>query len=258
MGPIPHLSGSFLSVPSPNQASRRILLWGDSITEGKPGSSYALRLSRRFPDWEFVNRGKGGDTVQSLARRMKTEAEPETPYDLALLWVGVNDVYADITPVYGLWKTAMRQQPTRDEETFTATYRSVVHSLGKQSRRLLLLPPLFIGEDPTSVLNHRIMNISGIIRGIAEETEGCRFVDVRSRLPLSSHEPPVFLPLNPLSKLADTIAGMEDEYFDRAADRRGLTWTCDGVHLNSRGAETVAEVLETELVSAFGRTNNEP
>ena len=47
----------------------KVLFLGDSITEGVPGVSY-VELIKKETTYECINRGKGGDTVSSLYRRV--------------------------------------------------------------------------------------------------------------------------------------------------------------------------------------------
>ena len=69
----------------------RIAVFGDSLTYGMPGSSYFARLRRELPDHTLYNFGEGNDTVVSLYRRISRLRTGE-PFDLAFLWIGVNDV----------------------------------------------------------------------------------------------------------------------------------------------------------------------
>lgn len=43
----------------------KIALFGDSLTEGRPGVSYFNILKKKFPNITFVNLGKPGETVKS-------------------------------------------------------------------------------------------------------------------------------------------------------------------------------------------------
>lgn len=238
----------------------RIPLWGDSITEGKPGASYVRRMERLLPDTQFVNFGKGGDTVLSLLSRLKTEALPEEDKhsELAVLWVGVNDVYADLIPGYSIWKKAMKQTPTRQEDLFTELYAEVLEVLSGHARQIITLPPLFVGEDPAAELNRRLTGISSIIENLSEAVPHAEFFNIRTLLPLSAGSAPRFLPVNPWAKMADAFVGENDDYFDKAAERRGLAWTYDGIHLNSHGAEKVAIAIAGKIKSTLREKHDEP
>ncbi len=227
----------------------KVLLWGDSLTEGKPGVAFTSFLSESLPELRLVNRGRGGDTALSLLRRLKDETVPDLheQFEIAILWVGVNDIFADLVPGYGLWKTAMRKPPTRDPDSFAGIYRSILAILRRHALNIILLPPLFVGEDPTREMNRRLVQLGDIISTMAEKTPDCRFVDLRLFLPLERKKPSSFLPVNPWSKLATAFGRVENEDYDRAAERRGLRWTYDGVHFNTAGARKVSRILAKEI-----------
>lgn len=227
----------------------RIDLWGDSLTEGRPGVAFADRLARRFGNVRWVNHGLGGDTVQSLKRRLEaSSAGPDSdPAFLSVLWIGVNDVFADAMPGYALWKAALRQPPTRSEAVFRRIYRTVLDESDRRAERVLVLPPLFVGENPDTPLNRRVRRLGDIIRTVSDDRPSCRFLDIREDLPLRTSNPPRFLTVNPWSRLAEAFGRVSDDDYDRAADRRGLDWTFDGVHLNSRGADRVADRLAAAI-----------
>ncbi len=127
-----------------------ILLWGDSLTKGDPGVAFTRYLYPAIEGIRWVNHGKGGDTALSLLKRI--EAEPVPPAKnkalIAVLWIGVNDVFAGLVPGYGLLKAARRQPPTRNVDTFEGIFRSILDNLFRHAHRIIALPPLFVGEDP--------------------------------------------------------------------------------------------------------------
>lgn len=225
--------------------SRQVLLWGDSLTEGSPGVAFTSYLYNLIAGVDWVNMGRGGDTALSLLRRLEQEPIPDKANKsaLAILWVGVNDVFADLVPGYSLLKFARRQPPTRNVNDFSEIYHSVLGILSQFAPRIITLPPLFVGENPSTELNLRLHDLGDKIAAISVDFSECRFVDLRESFTLDSDNPPSFVPVNPWSKLAEKFGRIELEDYDRAAERRGLKWTYDGVHFNSCGARKVATVL---------------
>ena len=69
----------------------KIAFYGDSLTAGIPGVSFFNKLQAAVPQHTLMNFGKGGDTAQSLYRRIVKRRLLE-PVDLAFLWIGTNDV----------------------------------------------------------------------------------------------------------------------------------------------------------------------
>jgi hypothetical protein len=69
----------------------RIAFFGDSLTAGIPGCSYLAILHQRLPDDTLINLGRGNDTVVSLYHRVAGLPLYDL-FDVAFLWIGVNDV----------------------------------------------------------------------------------------------------------------------------------------------------------------------
>ncbi len=227
----------------------RVLLWGDSLTEGRPGASFVKYLKKRMPHIRFENFGRRGDTAASLLRRLEAQTPPadDSRASLAVLWVGTNDVYAGTTPRHTLWKTARGQPPAQSVEEFDIYYRGITEQLKKHAEKLLLLPPLFVGENPHSECIRRVREISGPIEAIAGESPCMHFLNLGAALPLPPAGERPFAPQNMLANLVDALAPNSEGYHRRASARRKLQWTYDGIHLNRAGAEKVAEALAGAL-----------
>jgi lysophospholipase L1-like esterase len=240
---------------SPADAVRtvRVLLWGDSLTEGRPGVAFADFLTESNPHIHFENNGRGGDTVSSLLARLLEVPEPpeNERADLAVLWIGVNDLFAEVLPGYALWKTAWGQPPSRDIDSFIDIIQSIIERLSTHAQRILVIPPLFVGEDPGTEMNKRIRDWGDRISEEVSNLEHCRFVDIRPLMPLTRTKQSRFLPVNPWAKIAESVKNLAAADYDEASSRRGLIWTFDGIHLNSNGARTVSRIL-TKVFSEEG------
>lgn len=94
--------------------AKKILFYGDSITDCrrqdqelyKLGNGYAnmvaAHLGVEYPEqYEFVNRGVSGNRVVDLYARIKEAFINEAP-DYASIYIGVNDVWHDITKNKGV------------------------------------------------------------------------------------------------------------------------------------------------------------
>ena len=91
----------------------RIAFFGDSLTSGIPGSSYVSIMRRRLPGHTLVNFGRGNDTAVSLHRRVAA-MRFDAAFDLAFLWVGVNDVLGNAVWVHRSFNTLMGQRRSRN------------------------------------------------------------------------------------------------------------------------------------------------
>lgn len=63
----------------------------DGLTSGMPGSSYAAILGERLPEDTLPDFGQGNTIVVSLWHRLSA-MHLDTPFDMAFLWMGVNDL----------------------------------------------------------------------------------------------------------------------------------------------------------------------
>ena len=222
----------------------KVAFFGDSLTEGFPGVAYFSLLKKIFPDFELFNYGKGGDTVISLLKRLEKLTFPE-PFDIAFLWVGVNDVFVKTSWTYPIIKTLRRQPWAKNRETFGICYRKLLHFLLPKAERLFTVSPLLIGEDLNNPWNRELEELSRIIAELSHEHESCIHIDLRevfiSRIDSKSVSP--YVPKSFLRILRDATAFKTAEAIAEEASRRGLFLTLDGVHLNGAGAALVAEAF---------------
>lgn len=72
------------AVPAPDPAKKRVVFFGDSITD-------LWRLNEYFPDSDFVNRGIGGQITGEMLGRMKADVLDLHP-EAVLILAGTNDL----------------------------------------------------------------------------------------------------------------------------------------------------------------------
>jgi len=75
-------------LPPPDPARPRVVLLGDSITEG-------WRINEYFPDKDYVNRGIGGQTTGEMLGRMKADVIDLKPAMVVILG-GTNDLARNV------------------------------------------------------------------------------------------------------------------------------------------------------------------
>lgn len=232
----------------------KIAFVGDSLTAGIPGSSYLAVLRKRLPEHELANLGRGNDTVVSLYRRLARRAWAE-PFDMAFLWIGVNDVAASNSARLKVLTALMRRSPARDLDEFKNCYRATLELLCRHARRIVAVPPLFKGEEPHSALNRELGILADAITGLVACCAQAEVLDLRavfmSQLvaqPSSATQPPSatqpttgYLSKSLVRIALDMLLLRSNARIDRVAAQRGLQFTLDGVHLNSVGARLVAE-----------------
>lgn len=222
----------------------RIAFVGDSLTAGVPGCSYLAVLRRHLPGHSLVNLGRGNDTVVSLHHRIVGRRFAE-PFDLAFLWVGVNDAGRHLSWFHGALSGLRGQRQARHMDEFRACYRETLTSLLHVSRRVVAVAPLLKGEDLDSSLNRQVAALARAVEELAREVERAEFLDLRPAFAarLAGRLISGYLPRSALRVTWDALTLWTDAQVDRQSRRRGLHLTLDGLHLNRAGAEMVAEAF---------------
>ncbi len=225
----------------------KISFWGDSLTEGVPGSSYFNNLARRLPDHTFSNYGRGGDTVISLHKRIQ-RIEPLDPVDMAFLWIGTNDVLLGLSFSLRLIGFFRRLPTSKNIAEFKGHYQSILSILSQSARIVVTVPPILIGEDLDNRWNQELVLLAQSIEELTALQKVATYLDLRTPFihRLSQKRPSQYLPVSALQIMRDEMKLKTNSQIDRQADERGLHTTLDGVHLNSTGADIVAnEFMDT-------------
>ena len=232
----------------------RVAFFGDSLTEGAPGCSFFAVLRRELPGHELLNHGRGNDTVVSLYHRVR-RLRPAAPFDLAFLWVGVNDVSGPEGVAFPFWLVNLSagQRRARTLDEFRAYYSALLGLLGGMASRVIAVAPALKGEDLRSALSSEVEAIARVIEAAAARRERIEYLDLRPAIARDLEGQPTssYLPGSAFGVALDLVILRTDEQVDMRAAERGLYLTLDGIHLNSRGARLVAarfrEVVERSV-----------
>ncbi|MFF2754097.1 SGNH/GDSL hydrolase family protein [Psychrobacillus sp. NPDC058041] len=214
----------------------KVALIGDSLTEGRPGVSFYNILEEKFPNYTFVNLGKPGETVKSLHKRLsKTKLAKD--YDLSFLWIGVNDVYSKLLSVQA-------QPVAKDHVEFKEYYQSVFNIVLESSKKIVVVTPALVGEDINNVSNKEIKELSTIIESVATHHENVHFLNMQTFFEkrLADVNSSDYISTNPMRVMMDVFFYKKATKIDELSKKRGLNLTLDGIHLNSHGAQMVADV----------------
>jgi lysophospholipase L1-like esterase len=197
-----------------SQQKNHVVFFGDSITEAgvAPGGYITvlkdlLNAKGKGEGYLLSGAGISGNKVYDLYLRMEDDVLAKHP-NTVVIWVGVNDV----------WHKKSFGTGT-DADKFEKFYSAMIKKLQAQKIRVILCTPAAIGEktDFSNELDGDLNKYSGIIRNLAK-TFQCDLVDLRK----------VFLDYNRLNNPENK-------------DRNILT--TDGVHLNPKGNQVVAEEM---------------
>jgi len=226
----------------------RIAFFGDSLTSAMPGSSYFALLREWFPTDTLLNYGKGNDTVVSLYRRI-SRAKFDKPFDLAFLWIGVNDVTRQASWLSQGANTLMGQRGARDLDEFRQVYQSTLDFLCDWAEKVIAVSPLLRGENLENRWNYKLATLSELIADLAHDRERIEFLDLRGPLAQNLADRAIsnYLPRSPIHVILDILTLRSDEQVDKKAAERGLHFTLDGLHLSSAGARLVADAFSDAI-----------
>ena len=205
-----------------SQKKKRVIFFGDSITQaGVNAGGYIKRIDSMCnaegsaDKYEFIGAGIGGNKVYDLYLRMENDVLAKEP-DLVIIYIGVNDV----------WHKSSSGTGT-DADKFEKFYQAIIDKLKAKNIRIILCTPASIGEktDFSNPQDGDLNEYSKIIRGLATKNQ-LSLIDLRKAF-LDYN-----LKMNPDNK------------------DRGIL-TTDGVHLNAKGNQLVAEIIWTILKPGY-------
>ena len=196
---------------------KKVIFFGDSITQaGVEPKGYISILKdilakQGINGYELAGAGIGGNKVYDLYLRLEDDVISQSP-DIVVIWVGVNDV----------WHKRSFGTGT-DADKFEKFYRAIIKKIEAAHAKVVLVTPATIGEknDYSNELDGDLNKYSSIIRSIAADKQ---------------------LPLIDLRRI---FTDYEKANNPSNADRGILT--ADGVHLNDKGNQFVAEQVWTVL-----------
>lgn len=193
------------------QQKEMVIFFGDSITQaGVNPSGYISQIkeiaAREKAPFQFVGAGVGGNKVYDLYLRMEEDVLAKKPA-IVVVFIGVNDVWHRISHGTGT-----------DADKFEKFYRAILDKLHTQDIKTILVTPAAIGEKVSgNELDPDLDKFSDIIRKLATEYN-LPLVDLRK----------TFVAYNKMHNASDALYGI---------------LTTDGVHLNDKGNQVVAEQI---------------
>ncbi|MBC7851281.1 MAG: G-D-S-L family lipolytic protein [Chitinophagaceae bacterium] len=201
------------------QEKQHIIFFGDSITQaGVQPDGYITVLNKMIADkgasarYQLTGAGIGGNKIYDLYLRVEDDVLSKNPTTV-VIWVGVNDVWHKQTFGTGT-----------DPDKFEKFYNALIKKFQSKNIRVLLCTPGAIGEktDFSNELDGDLNKYSNIIRTIAKNNN-CPVIDLRK----------AFLDYN-----------VKNNQDNKSKD----ILTSDGVYLNKKGNEFVAEKMSEVLI----------
>jgi len=201
------------------QQKERIIFFGDSITQqGANPGGFIVKLGDMLKEkslqdkYELTGAGIGGNKIYDLYLRMDDDVLAKNP-NTVVIWIGVNDVWHKRTSGTGT-----------DADKFEKFYNAVIKKLQAKNIKVLICTPANIGEktDFSNEQDGDLNKYSNIIRDIAKKNN-CELIDLRKAF----HD-------------YETSNNPDNK-------DRGIL-TADGVHLNEKGNQFVADQMMSALI----------
>jgi lysophospholipase L1-like esterase len=247
-------------------SSKTVACLGASLTSGTVSASYIELLEARLPTWRLTNHGVNGDLAWNALQRLDQLIAEQPEYVTILL--GTNDVNATLSERNRFHYLEYQRLPI--ERPSLAWYESnmeeIVRRLQNETRaRIALLSLAPIGEDFSHEANRRMAEYNEVIRRLAER-HALAYLPLNEKMWawLEAHAderaelPPPLAYKDGLTNVGNAIAlhasGLS---WDEISRRNGLLLMTDCLHLNSRGAGLVADLIAgwlEECAPASGET----
>lgn len=237
---------------SRRQANKTVIVCaGDSITHGVVSANYVDMVETALPADQFqvFNAGINADLTYTLLRRLDTIIALQP--DVVTVLIGTNDINATLgADNLKQYRSLNRISPDDlpSFETYQANYRTLVHRLKTEtSAQIALLSLPVMSEDLSEEANLRADRYSAFVRQLAE-TENLTYLPVRERMVdwLRQHPKPLkysydaHYPMMTRGILKNQLLGRS---WDQVCADIGQDLTYDQLHLNTRGAGMIAELV---------------
>ena len=211
---------------------RVAVILGDSTIHGRVGIDPLPAVRERSSGWEVINAGHNGDTCAELLARV--EAVLTCQPNAIVVETGGNDALQD-----------------RGPEDLKHALTALVDRLQASRARLGICSFQVAGDDLTTPLNRRLDEYAHVQRTLAAE-RGITSLPLRERMTaeLEAHPGGSAWTKNMTMVLSSILERhILRRSLDEQSRRRGFRFNPDGLHLNTRGAgllsDVIVEFLET-------------
>ncbi|MGE7987085.1 hypothetical protein [Lysinibacillus fusiformis] len=148
----------------------------------------------------------------------------------------------------------MQAQPVAKNHIEFEEYRlKVLEKAHAASKNVVLVSPALVGEDLQNHTNTEIKELTSIMESMALKSGNVYFVNMQNLFKehLEHLECSGFINTNVMRVLLDVLFYKNPLRIDKLSQKRGLHVTLDGVHLNSKGADIVAQQYSS-IIELYG------
>jgi lysophospholipase L1-like esterase len=248
---------AFISRHAIDHGKRVVVCAGDSLTHGSVSINYVDILSGRpaCKDYMFVNAGVNSELAYNLLLRLDTIIKCNPDY--ITIMIGSNDANRALSNAPAkkhMREMKLPQKP--DKNWFKKNLEDICRTLKKETHaRIALLSLPIIGEDPENFAFKQVAEYSAVVKEVAR-LQKVRYLPLNEQMTLQlkgrEGRPEIFYKKYsdlPLYRALFKHYILRESYDEISAGYRFMFLT-DLLHLNTRGAELVADLIE-KFISVF-------
>ncbi|MBN2503516.1 MAG: SGNH/GDSL hydrolase family protein [Anaerolineales bacterium] len=220
---------------------------GDSLTHGNMSANYVDMLVERFPEISWVNAGVNAEVAGEVLQRLDAVIALQPDYVSVL--IGTND--ANLQLIQTQWQARLKISQIPDplsETNYRRNLTEIVQRLqAKTEARIVLLSLPTIGEECEHYAFQQAVKYSQIIQEVAAEME-VAYLPLNERMTayLQDHHTNQKYPFEKWD-IAMALLGVKHlvlhTELDRISSEHGFVLHVDHLHLNTRGAEMIADLI---------------
>ena len=227
---------------------KRIVFVGDSLTHGNLSVNYINILATKLgtENFDYINAGMNSELAYNVNNRIESVIAIKP--DFITILIGTNDAHREL----GLFddkesekRLALPQKASK--EWFQENLEEVISKLQKNSNAKIALcsiPPL--GEDPIKEAYQQTITFTKIIKKIASKYE-IGYLPVNEIMIEFLKDNPSE-PKYPIEhRIIEEVAMKHfllGKNFDTISEEYGFSLLTDNIHLNTKGAEIIANLIE--------------
>lgn len=225
-----------------------IACFGDSITVGSPGKSYIKYLKNKN---EYLNYGKGGDTLLGVTNRIE-KFLLDSSCNKFIIEIGANDILLPFLKNHSKkWIPVVNSKErlgsiiTVNKEDFIKNYEKLLCLLKDKEIKVVTMPCL--GENLESQLNKKVDEYNEMIKNLCSNYR-INLIDFnlwqKQIIKSSGNFSNYFIQKNPFYVTLDSLLTTYLNFTALISKKRNLLLTVDGVHLNEYAAKGLANLIE--------------
>ncbi len=229
------------------KTKKRIVFAGDSLTHGNMSVNFVDMISKKLGtnNYDYINAGMNSELAYNVLKRIESIIACEP--DIITIMIGSNDAHREIE-LYNEQSSEKRLNLPRkaSKEWFSENLEKIVQELLQKTDAKIALcsiPPL--GEDQSTLAFKQTIGYSKLILEIAEKFK-VQYLPVNEKMIIFLDQNPSTPKYGANHRLVEEIATKHfllRKSFDTLSIEYGFSLFTDNLHLNSKGANIISELV---------------